>query len=119
MLVKAKDVNLHYTSVSLKAVQENLKPSLKVVLFPKAKAQRGSNLSAFVFQRFMHQISYLEITSELNFILLPSSTGPTLEFKITPHTNGEFILFPYFSCLFVCPSACQGKGDLDLGSDPA
>lgn len=26
MLVKAEDVNLHYASVSLKAVQQNLKP---------------------------------------------------------------------------------------------
>lgn len=92
MLVKAKGVNLHHASVSLKAVQENLKPFFKVSLFPRARAQRGNNLLGFVFQHFMAQISFqslsrLEIPLQLNFILLPPSTGPTGQFKTTPPPN--------------------------------
>lgn len=107
MLVKAKDVNLHYASVSLKVVQENLKPSLKVGLFPKARAQTGSNLSASVFQHFMDQIrlqclSHREITPQQNFILLPPGTCPTGQFKITPNATGEVIIFPHFLWI-LCP----------------
>lgn len=91
-LVKAKDFNLYYVSVSLKAAQKNLKPSFEVGLFAKAGAWREHLVSVFVFQHFIDQIcfqrvSHLEITLQLNFIFLPPSAGPTGQFKISPHTN--------------------------------
>lgn len=62
---------------------------------------------------------HLKIISQLNFILLPPSTGPTGQFKITPHTNGEVTVFSPLLVNSVHPSACLGKRDLDLRSDPA
>lgn len=112
--VKAKDVNLHYASVSLKAVQENVKPSLRVGLFPKAGAQTGSNLSASVFRCFMDQICFQrlphrEITPRLHSVLLPPSAGPTGQLKITPHTKGEVIVFPLFSWISCVPQPVWGR----------
>ena len=54
--------NLRDASVFLEAVQENLKHYFKSSLFPKATAQRGNNLSAFVFQYFMDQTCAQSLT---------------------------------------------------------
>lgn len=74
-------------------VQQNFKPSFKAGLFPKTSAQRGRTYQILYFNTFggPNLSSISPRRPQIDFLLLPPSTGPIGPFKFTYYT------YPYLS----------------------